>query len=166
MAREYPRGLSMTTTMYRPTRMNPCRRGYGRGSRLAGPAAFAPLHPSWLQLRPQAPRWQRTGGRQRRPQQKRQQSRAHQSPARCLPPQRALRGRRRQVAPLHRPNDPTRVFGDRGMPQSHCALFCFLFARLISSAFRLPDRHRRLEHPAWPPWQVLRLPQQEPQPLQ
>jgi hypothetical protein len=30
--------------------------------------------------------------------------------------------------------------------------FSFLFARLITSAFRLPDRHRRLEHPGWPPW--------------
>jgi hypothetical protein len=45
-------------------------------------------------------------------------------------------------------------------------LFSFLFVRLITSAFRLPDRHRRVEHPAWPPWRVLWLPQQEPQSLQ
>jgi hypothetical protein len=73
--------------------------------------------------------------------------RAHQSPARCLPPQRAPRWRRRQVAHLHRPNGPTGAFGDLSMSQSHCALFRSLFARLITSAFRLPDRHRRLEHP-------------------
>jgi hypothetical protein len=79
-------------------------------------------------------------------------ARARQSPAKCLPSQREPRGRRRQVAPLHRPNGPTGAFGDLGMPQSLCALFCFLFTRLITSAFRLPDRHRRLEHPAWPPW--------------
>jgi hypothetical protein len=53
--------------------------------------------------------------------------RAHQFPARRLPPQRAPKGWRRQVAPLHWPNDPTGVFGDLGMPQSHCAMFVLFF---------------------------------------
>jgi hypothetical protein len=96
---------------------------------------------------------------------KRRLARAHLSLARYLPPQRVPRGRRRKAAPLHRPNDPTWAFGDLGMTQSLYALFCFLFARLITSSFRLPGRHRRLEHPAWLPWQVLWLRQQEPQSL-
>jgi hypothetical protein len=164
-AREYPRGSFTTTMRYRPTRTNPCRCGYGRGSRLVGPAVLAPLRPSRQQPRPRARRARRTGGRQRRPRQQRWLARAHQSPVRRLPPQRAPRGRRRQVAPLHRPNGPTGAFGDLGMSQSHCALFRFLFARLITSAFRLPGRHRRLEHPTWPPWRVLCLQQQEPHAL-
>jgi hypothetical protein len=46
-AREYRCGSSMTTTRYRTMRMNPCRRGYGRCSWLAGPAVLAPLRPMW-----------------------------------------------------------------------------------------------------------------------
>jgi hypothetical protein len=58
------------------------------------------------------------------------------------------------------------VWRPRYAPKSlRPVLFCFVFARLITSAFRLPDRHRRLEHPAWPPWRVPRLRQQEPQSL-
>jgi hypothetical protein len=60
---------------------------------------------------------------------------------------------------------PTGAFGDLGMSQSRCALLRFLFVRLITSAFCLPGRHRRLEHPAWPPWRVLRIQQLEPQAL-
>jgi hypothetical protein len=160
-ARKYPRGSFTTMMRYRPTRMKPCRCDYGRSSRLVGPAV-ALLHLSRQQPRPRA---RRTGGRQRRPRQRRWLARAHQSPVRRLPPQRAPRGRRRQVVPLHRPNGPTGAFGDLGMSQSHCALFRFLFARLITSAFRLPGHHWRLEHPVWPPWRVPRLQQQEPQAL-
>jgi hypothetical protein len=46
-AREYPRGSFTTTMRYRLTRTNPCRCGYGRSSRLVGPAVLAPLRPSW-----------------------------------------------------------------------------------------------------------------------
>jgi hypothetical protein len=163
-AREYPRGSFTTTMRYRSMKTNPCRCGYGRGSRLAGPAV-ALLRLSRQQPRPRARRARRTGGRQRRPRQQRWLVRAHQSPARCLPLQRAPRGRRRHVVPLHRPNGPTGAFGDLDMSQSHCALYHFLFARLITSAFHLPGHQRRLEHPAWPLWRVLRLQQQEPQAL-
>jgi hypothetical protein len=52
------------------------------------------------------------------------------------------------------------IWRPRYAPKSLHPVF---FERLITSAFRLPDRHRRLEHPAWPPWRVLWLPQQEPQ---
>jgi hypothetical protein len=156
-AREYPRGLFTTTMRYRPTRTNPCRCGYDRGSRLVGPAVLAPLRLSQQQPGPRARRARRTGGQQRWPRLQRWQARAHQSPARRLPPQRVPRRQRRQVAPLHRLNGPTGAFGDLGISQSRCALFRFLFARLITSAFRRPGRHRRLEHPAWPPWRVLCL---------
>jgi hypothetical protein len=66
-AREYPRGSFTTTMRYRPTRTNPYRCGYGRGSRLAGPAVLAPLRLSRQQPGPRARRARRTGGRQQWP---------------------------------------------------------------------------------------------------